>query len=260
MPEGAFRFPRWLPTRAEALEVRRSAVRNRSPSSCPSSRKTEALPSLQQAPVAEAPGSAWQAMDRNPGSCRFAAPAPEGPVLPDLSEAEAPSSPVAAREPKSRFPPGWSWTRRSGVRPGARFLPSPKALPVPDGRFRNLPLSHPLKGKPAASAWRRLRQPPCLRVVASSSGGTRRPGSLGLVAGRLSSVAGRSSRPRMKAVTKTDSHKADFGRFRLWITRITGITETPLKYSPRSDCRARIGAVAANRRRTARLAARARPA
>lgn len=35
----------------------------------------------------------------------------------------------------------------------------------PVGAVRNLPLSHPLKGKPAASAWRRLRQPPCLHIA-----------------------------------------------------------------------------------------------
>jgi hypothetical protein len=29
------------------------------------------------------------------------------------------------------------------------------------GALRSLPLSHPLKDKPVASAWRRLRQPPC---------------------------------------------------------------------------------------------------
>jgi len=59
---------------------------------------------------------------------------------------------------------------------------------------------------------------------------------------------------------KTESHQADSGRFRLWITRITGITETQLKYSPEPGLPVRIGAVIANRVRTARLAARARPA
>jgi len=48
--------------------------------------------------------------------------------------------------------------------PACRFPTCPKAAGKPMGASRSMPLSHPLKGKPAASAWRRLRQPPCLSL------------------------------------------------------------------------------------------------
>lgn len=97
----------------------------------------------------------WQSMDRDPGSCRFAAPEPKpGPAR----RSGQASPPVAARRLSSRF-------RRTDrdLRP---HLPAgfPDRGPKDRlGAFRSLPLSHPLKGKPAASAWRRLRQPPRLR-------------------------------------------------------------------------------------------------
>lgn len=257
VPEGAFRFPRWLPVRAEALAVRRSAVRNRSPSSCPSSRKAEASDPFgrsQSPKLLVPPDRPWIEIL---GPAGFAAPESEDPVLPDASGAEAPFSPVAARRPKSRFPPGWSWTRRSGVRPGSGSFRARRLVRFRVGAVRCLPLSHPLKDKPAASAWRRLRQPPCLSRRRLFVWWDKEVRLAQAVAGRLSSVAGRSSRPRTKAVMKTESHQADSGRFRLWITRITGITETVLKYSPERGLPARIGPATANRERTARLAARA---
>jgi len=93
---------------------------------------------------------------------RFSQLPGRNPVLPGKSGAEAPSFPVASPGPKSRFPPGWSWTRRSGVLPVVSHVPEGRL--ETNGRFRSLPLSHPLKDKPAASAWRRLRQPPCLSL------------------------------------------------------------------------------------------------
>jgi len=71
-------------------------------------------------------------MDRNPGSAVSQLPG-RNPVLPEESEAEASSSPVAAPEPKSRFPPGWSWIRRSGVLPEISHLP--EGRPEILGRF-----------------------------------------------------------------------------------------------------------------------------
>ena len=71
-------------------------------------RETEAslsLGRLQMPKHPDPPGRPWTEIL---GPAGFAAPEPEGSVLPDLSGAEAPFLPVAAREPKSRFPPGWS--------------------------------------------------------------------------------------------------------------------------------------------------------
>jgi len=66
----------------------------------------------------------WQRADRSPAFCR-AGPGPEGPV--------------------------------SGL-----TVPPVRRPLVPMGASRSMPLSHKPKGKPAASAWRRLRQPPRL--------------------------------------------------------------------------------------------------
>jgi hypothetical protein len=102
------------------------------------------------------------AMDRSPGSAGFRS-----------SRAEARSCP-ANPEPKlllrrwrrlDRSPA----FRRAGPEPEGPvscLLVShvPEGRLETDGRFRSRPLSHPLKGKPAASAWRRLRQPPCLSL------------------------------------------------------------------------------------------------
>ena len=100
---------------------------------------------------------------------RFAAPGPKpGPARRIRPK---PFPPVAARRLASRFLPDRSLDRS----------PSSCLFRFGTRRFRNLgtsrslPLSHPLKGKPAASAWRRLRQPPGLRSAASLSGGTRGP-------------------------------------------------------------------------------------
>ena len=254
-----FRFPRWLPGRAEALSVRRLAVRNRGSSSGPASRKAEA-PGPPDGTGRRSSRSAWQVMSRSPGSRQFAAPGPEGPVLPDRSEPKlksrrwrrlsrssafrragpGPEGPVSClirslREPESSS--GSGWAPHDACRFRIRSRTSPQ-LP-PGGGFVSRP---------------------ALRAVASSPGGTRRSVSLGPWLGRLSSVAGRSSRPRTKAVMKIESHQADSGRFRLWKTRITGITESgpqslpAIRRAPEKTACARIAAS------MARLAARARPA
>jgi hypothetical protein len=162
VPEGAFRFPRWLPVRAEALAVRRWRFGTEVP--LPAQAPERPKPPIPLASPSRR--SVWIRLTGHgpkswvlPG---FAAPKSEDPVLPDKSGAEAPFSPVAARRPKSRFPPGWSWTRRSGVLPGSGSFRARRLFRFRVGALRCLPLSHPLKDKPAASAWRRLRQPPCL--------------------------------------------------------------------------------------------------
>lgn len=140
-------------------------------------------------------GSAGQSMDRSPGSCR-----------------------VTSRWPKPRFPsePVLD-ARASGVR--TLRVRRPKAL-VPVGASRSLPPLLPLKGKPEASAWRRLRQPPCLCDVTSCLVG-QEARSLGLWPGRLSNRC----RPIVSATTRSchENRVAPNG-IRLWKTRITGIS------------------------------------
>ena len=111
-----------------------------------------------------------------------------GPVLPDKRMAGALLLPVAARRLASRFPPD-----RPDLRPPAWFGSGARRL-LDLGTSRSLPLSHPLKGKPATSAWRRLRQPPGPPLPPiDPPGGATDPLSLGLWPGRHSTVAGRSS-------------------------------------------------------------------
>ena len=86
--------------------------------------------------------------------CRFAAPGPKpgparrvwdrNPVRPGGGARTC--VPLSAGQVRNRSlaPASWSRTRRSETL----------------GALRSLPLPHPRQGKPAASAWRRLRQPP----------------------------------------------------------------------------------------------------
>jgi hypothetical protein len=160
------------------------------------------------------------AMSRSPGTMSCSQLPGRNPVLPDpfrnRSSFRAGGSALARRH---RFLPGWSWIRKPGVRPGRSA--GPKALgPEPSptipkesrfrmGAVRSLPPSHPLKGKPvlvriAAASSAAL---PSASTGHQSEDGTRHPPGLWL--GRLSSVAGRSSRPRLEAVTESESHQAN---------------------------------------------------
>ncbi len=230
MPEGTGRVPRWLPARAEALVVRRLAVRNRSSSSCSGSARPK--------PRFPSAGSRCRSI-----RIRLADHGPRSWVLPvsQLPNPKVRSCPTCP-EPKLH-PCRWRRAnrspafRRAGPGPEGpvsglvRFLPSPKAHPVPSGRFT----------KPAAFASAK-GQARSFRLAAASSAALpsstrlvvwwdKEVRSLWLWLGRLSPVAGRSSRPRVEAVMESESHQADSERFRLWITRITGITETVVKCS-----------------------------
>ena len=150
--------------------------------------------------------AAWQFRNRGPGSCHPAKPPPKHrfrvPAGLPLAEASGlPGSPWtcvlglpvrSSRAETRSCPTGWGrspvsagGSARTCVPPSAGQEPGPKPVVLPFwfgtrrsrnlGTSRSLPLSHPLKGKPAASAWRRLRQPPGLRSAASLSGGTRDP-------------------------------------------------------------------------------------
>jgi hypothetical protein len=216
------RCPRWLPVRAEALAVRRSAdselaflfqaigvVMDRSPRH---RRRQDPWPKPWFRLTVHEPKPWVPPRSQLPG---------RNPVLPDPSGAEAPSEPVAARlsediafcraGPESEDPVSclgpfrrsedlWSGTGPRRARRPFRFRM---------GASRSLPPSHPLKGKPvlvriAAASSAAL---PSASAGRQSEDGTRRPPGLWL--GRLSPVAGRSSRPRPEAVTDSESHQAD---------------------------------------------------
>ena len=155
-----FRFPRWLPDQG------------RSPGGSPLGGLELAFrfpPSRFRKPKPSVPQPAGSSAEASvpPGSpgpkswaCRFAAPGPKpGPARPIRAEA------LFRRWRRADLSPAF---RRAGPGPEGPVsgLPVPQArrLSVPMGASRSLPLSHPLKGKPAASAWRRLRQPPCLSL------------------------------------------------------------------------------------------------
>jgi len=188
-------------------------------------------------------GSAWRSPDRNPGP-PFRSSRAETRSCP-TDPGRNPSPPVAARWPKSRFPPGWSWTRRSGVLPAGPS--SPKALGS-DGRFT----------KPAAFAsaeGQARHRPPRGGFVSRPAFRFRLP-CRPRAAGRASApaVAGKALLRFRKIVSATSgSCHEKAGRpswIRLWITRITGISagrKPPLPANrataPRDD-----GALAASAR------------
>lgn len=212
-----FRFPRRLPVRAEALAVRLGRcgtgvppprlqrIRSRSP-----------VPPLAGTPSAEAsglPGSPWTCVLglplRSSRAETRSCPTLPGPKPPlrrlAARRSEDPAFRRTGEGPKS-VPASWPRTRRSETL----------------GASRSLPLSLPLKDKPAASAWRRLRQPPGPSLNCLIAWWDKRRLSLRLWLGRLSTVAGRSSRPRPGSC-----HGFRFAprALWLWITRITGISE-----------------------------------
>ena len=103
----------------------------------------------------------------------------------------------------------------SGRPPGPGSLRPARSVEEPKPFFRTVGASRSL---PSASAW----ASPCFRIAAASSAAPpsrhrlivwwdKRPVSLRPWLGRLSSVAGRSSLPRMKAVMKNESHQGHCG-------------------------------------------------
>ena len=159
------------------------------------------------------------AMDRSPGPVAFAAPGPKpGPARPIRRR----SAFLAGGGAKDRSPA----FRRAGPGPegpvsgleGFRSARRPTGTLM--GASRSLPPSHPLKGKPAASASRRLRQPPCLRFHPPDRPKTARLNSARAVAGKAF--------PRCREIvsaTPESCHEKRVGPspLCLWITRITGV-------------------------------------
>lgn len=195
-----FRFPRGLPVRAEALAVRLWRFRSRSFSSHPGGhRRPKPLVPRPAGSKAEALVPPGKSMGARPWVIAgFAAPEPKpGPARPCRSRSfsraggsaltEVPLSAGLVLNPKVRCP--------------ACPVPPVRRPLVPMGASRSLPLSHKLKGKPAASAWRRLRQPPCLPLRSTIHPKAICRSRPGLWLGRRSPVAGRLSRPHPRSVT-----------------------------------------------------------
>jgi hypothetical protein len=136
----------------------------------------------------------------------FAAPEPKpGPARPCRSR----SFSRAGGGARTEVPLSAGLVLNPKVRCPACPVPWVRRPLVPMGASRSLPLSHKLKGKPAASAWRRLRQPPCLPLRS-----TIHPKAIcrfrpGLWLGRRSPVAGRLSRPHPRSVTIVSAFQAN---------------------------------------------------
>jgi hypothetical protein len=167
----------------------------------------EALGSASGGIQGRSPGSAWQV--HGPKSwviAGFAAPEPKpGPARPCRSR----SFSRAGGSARTEVPPSAGLVLNPKVRCPACPVPWVRRPLVPMGASRSLPLSHKLKGKPAASAWRRLRQPPCLPLRSAIHPKAICRSRPGLWLGRLSSVAGRSSRPHPRSVTIVPAFQAE---------------------------------------------------
>ena len=148
---------------------------------------------------------------------------PEPKFLLSRWQCACPKAPLSAGlvldsgEPVSRLFP----SRRPEGRWSGPVSDNPEGKSVPDGRC----------SKPAATASAEGQARPrphrggfVSRPAVRSAGHRSEDGaraSPGLWLGRLTSVAGGSSRPRLEAVMLSESHQA---QFRLWITRITCIS------------------------------------
>jgi hypothetical protein len=161
-------------------------------------------------------------MSRSPGFAGFAAPGPKpGPAR--QRQSRSPGS--AGGDAPTEVPLSAGQVLNPKVRcPACRFPTCPKAAWKPMGASRSMPLSHPPKGKPAASAWRRLRQPPCLRFACFPPGETQSRSAR--------AVAGKAI-PRCRKIVSATSGSCHEIRgapspIRLWITRITGVNPAPV--------------------------------
>lgn len=135
----------------------------------------------------------------------FAAPEPKpGPARPCRSR----SFSRAGGGARTEIPLSAGLVLNPKVRCPACPVPRVRRPSVPMGASRSLPLSHKLKGKPAASAWRRLRQPPCLPLRSAIHPKAICRSRPGLWLGRRSPVAGRLSRPHPRPVTIVPAFQA----------------------------------------------------
>ena len=181
-------FPAGSPSGPKPWRFAAWQFRNRGPGSChPADASAEALvPRSGRIALAEASGPAWQSMDLHPGSCRFRSSRAETRSCPTGSGPK-PFSAGGSAPTASRFLPGRNPGPKSVVPsvlvrypkvPEPGRLTMPAAFASAKGQARSIRLA-------AASSAARAFAP-----LASLSGGTRGPSSLGLWLGRLSTVAG----------------------------------------------------------------------
>ena len=168
-PSGArapFGFPAGSPSgpkpwRFAARQIRRTGV----PGPAVSGSAAEARCRLRQESLGRSLSPAWQS--RGLASAAAASQLPGlGPVLPDGARAETLLPPVAARRLASRF-----CRTGGGPKPVPAFSVADPKVRKP-GRFTKPATLASAKGKPAASAWRRLRQPPGPPLGCLMPGGT----------------------------------------------------------------------------------------
>jgi hypothetical protein len=196
-------FPAGSPSGPKPWRFAARQIRNLNPGARHAIPEAEASVPQRQDPRPK-PRSAWQSKGRNPGSAASQLPG-RSPVLPVGSEPKSPSAggdaltevPLSAGQVLNRSPVSrlWLLTRRSGT----------------CGHLTKAATKHPQKGKPVASAWRRLRQPPgplldrldCLVGQEAASLGLWLGGSRPLPVDRLGH--GRI------AVMKPDSRKGESG-------------------------------------------------
>ena len=199
-------FPAGSPSGPKPWRFAAWQIRNRGSGSCcpadpPPKHRFRVSAGLPLAEASGLPGSPWTCV---PGSAGFAAPGPK---------------PGPARQVRSRSPFSAGGSAPTCVPLSAGQAPGPKPVVLPFlVRHPKVPEpGHFTKPAAFASAKGQARS---IRMAAASSAARpslrgliawwdKRPSSLGLWLGRLSTVAGRSSRPRQKAVTKTESHQAD---------------------------------------------------
>ncbi len=204
--EAVSRFPRWLPDQGRSpggsplggleLAFRFPPSRFRKPKPSvpqPAGSSAEAL-GPPDSPWTEILGLSFRSSRVETRSCptiRAEARSAGGGAL-----TEIPLSAGLVLNPKVRCP---AWP-----------VPRARRLSVPMGASRSLPLSHPLKGKPAIVRLAAASSA-ALPFVSACPAARRRPAGhpLRLWLGRLSFVSERSSRPHPEAVTKKPAGQAE---------------------------------------------------
>ncbi len=190
-------FPRGSPSRPKPWRFAAWRIWNSRSASCLPATAAEAFVPEWQNPWPKPLVPPDEAMSEAPGSRRFRSSRDKARSCPTIRSAEASLVPVAVRKPEG---PAF---RRAVPEP--RRIPDP-ACPVPFARRPPVPGGRFTKPAAFASAKGQVRS---FRLAAASSAAPpplstfrlvgRKASSLGLWPGRLSSVAGRSSLPRIES-------------------------------------------------------------
>lgn len=200
------RFSRWLPDRAEALTVRRSAALELALLFPPRQSLSRSLGPEHGGILGRSLGAAMASMDRNPGSAGFAAPGPKpGPAR----RSRRRSAVSAGGDARTEVPPS-AWADPGSEDPvsGLSGSAGPKAAGS-DGRFTKHAALALAKGQARsfrlAAASSAALPSASIRLAARRQPARSQPG---LWLGRRPSVAGRPSRPHRKAVMDSESLQA----------------------------------------------------